>query len=215
MHEAMRWAYASGGLPMPIDLSPQQLAALAIATSFAAGLNVYATIATLGLLAQYQVVDLPPALRVISDWWVIGGAGALFCVEFVADKVPFLDLIWNALQTFVRVPVAAFVAYGATSQLSPPVQLLAAMLGATIAFAAHGGKTAARVAVTPSPEPFSNIALSFGEDVLAVSLTWFATQYPYIAAAIAIVLVVVIVLLVRVIVRALKTLVGRARATPA
>ena len=200
---------------MPIDLSPHQLVALAIATSFAAGLNVYATVATLGLLAQYHVIDLPPSLALISDWWVIAGAGALFCVEFVADKLPFFDLVWNALQTFVRVPVAALVAYGATSQLSPSAQFLTAMLGAAIAFAAHGGKTAARVAVTPSPEPFSNIALSFGEDVLAVSLTWFATQYPYVAAAIALAFVVVIVVLVRVIARALRTLVNRSRTAPA
>jgi hypothetical protein len=200
---------------VPIALSPSQLVALAIATSFAAGLNVYATVATLGLLAHYHVIDLPSSLALISDWWVIAGAAALFCIEFVADKVPFFDVIWNALQTFVRVPVAAFVAYGATSQLSPPAQLLTAVLGAAIAFAAHGGKTAARVAVTPSPEPFSNIALSFGEDVLAVSLTWFATQYPFVAAGIALVLVVVIGLLIRVVARALRTLFGRPRTASA
>ena len=140
----------------------------------------------------------------IADGWVIAGAGALFCIEFVADKVPFFDLVWNALQTFVRVPVAAFVAYGAASQLSPPAQLLTAIVGAAIAFAAHGGKTAARVAVTPSPEPFSNIALSFGEDVLAVGLTWFATQYPFIAAGIVVLLVLILVFLTRTIVRAIQ-----------
>jgi hypothetical protein len=204
----MRRAYAAA-VGLPIDLSPQQLAALALATSFAAGLNVYATVATLGLLAQYQFIDLPPSLALLSNWWVIGGAGALFCVEFVADKVPFVDLVWNALQTFVRVPVAAYLAYHATSQLSPPAQLLTAILGATIAFAAHGGKTAARVAVTPSPEPFSNFALSFGEDIVAVCLTWFATQYPYIAAGIVIVAVVVLFFLARVIVRAIQTLMAR------
>jgi len=206
VHEGRHPAYAAA-VGLPIDLSPQQLAALAVATSFAAGLNVYATIATLGLLAQYHYIDLPPSLAVISDWWVIGGAGALFCIEFVADKIPFFDLIWNALQTFVRVPVAAFVAYGATSQLSPPAQLLTAILGATIAFAAHGGKTAARVAVTPSPEPFSNFALSFGEDVVAVGLTWFATRYPFIAAAIVLLAVIVLFFLTRAIVRAIQKLI--------
>ena len=186
--------------------SPRQLAALTIATSFAAGLNVYATVATLGLLARFHVIELPPSLNVVADGWVIGGAGALFLVEFVADKVPLFDLVWNALQTFVRVPVAALLAYGAASHLSLADQLLTAALGSVVALAAHSGKIAARVAVTPSPEPFSNIALSFAEDAFAVFLTWFATQHPFLAATIAIVLVVAIIAVIRIVVRALRTL---------
>ena len=187
-----------------MDFSPRQLAALAIATSFAAGLNVYATVATLGLLARFQVIELPSSLGLLADGWVIGGAVALFLVEFVADKVPLFDLVWNAVQTVVRVPVAALLAYGATSHLSPGNQLLTAALGAVIALAAHGGKVAARVAVTPSPEPFSNIALSVGEDAFAIFLTWFATQHPFLAAAIAIVLVVAMAAVVQLVVRALR-----------
>jgi Domain of unknown function (DUF4126) len=187
-----------------MDFSHRQLAALAIATSFAAGVNVYATVATLGLLAHADVVDLPASLGLLANWWVIGAAGALFLIEFVADKVPFFDVVWNALQTFVRVPVAAALAYAATSRLSPPEQLATAALGAFVAFVAHGGKMAARVAVTPSPEPFSNAALSVGEDALAVGLTWFATRYPLLAAAIAIVLVVAVVAVVQRVVRAMR-----------
>jgi hypothetical protein len=187
-----------------MDFSHRQLAALAIATSFAAGVNVYATVATLGLLAHFQIIELPPSLGLLADRWVIGGAGALFLVEFVADKVPLFDLVWNALQTFVRVPVAALLAYGAASDLSPGNQLLTAALGSVVALVAHGGKLAARVAVTPSPEPFSNIALSLGEDAFAVFLTWFATQHPFFAAAIAIVLVVAMMAVVQVVVRALR-----------
>jgi hypothetical protein len=187
-----------------MDFSPRQLAALAIATSFAAGVNVYATVATLGLLARFQVIELPPSLGLLADGWVIGGAGALFLIEFVADKVPLFDLVWNALQTVVRVPVAALLAYGATSQLSPGNQLLIAALGSVVALVAHSGKLAARVAVTPSPEPFSNIAMSLGEDAFAVFLTWFATQHPFLAAAIAIVLVVAMVAVVRIVARALR-----------
>src|SRR5438128_11736103 len=145
-----------------MPFSPRQLAALVVATSFAAGLNVYATVATLGLLARAGVIALPPSLDAITSWWVIGAAAALYLVEFVADKIPAVDLVWNALQTFVRVPVAALLAYGATTQLSMGEQFLATTAGGLIALAAHGGKTAARVAVTPSPEPFSNIALSLG-----------------------------------------------------
>lgn len=188
-----------------MDFSPRQLAALAIATSFAAGVNVYATVATLGLLARFNVIELPASLSVVAENWVIASASALFLVEFVADKVPFFDLVWNALQTFVRVPVAALLAYGAASHLSPADQLLTAALGSVVALAAHSGKMAARVAVTPSPEPFSNIALSFGEDVFAVFLTWLATKHPFIAAAIALVLVVAIVAIARVVVRVLQS----------
>ncbi len=111
----------------------------------------------LGLLAHAGWVDLPSGLHLLTSWWVIGASGALFAIEFFADKVPGFDLVWNALHTFVRVPVAALIAYGATSQLSPEKQLLATLAGGAIALAAHGGKTAARVAVTPSPEPVSNI----------------------------------------------------------
>ena len=161
-----------------MKIAPQELLGLLVATSFAAGLNVYAAVATLGLLAHAGVLPLPPALEIVSNWWVIGASGVLFLVEFFADKVPAFDLIWNALHTFVRIPVAALLAYGATSQLSPQKQMLATVVGGAIAFAAHGGKTAVRAAVTPSPEPISNAALSIGEDALAVFLIWFATQHP-------------------------------------
>lgn len=189
-----------------VKLPPNQIAAALVAISFAAGLNVYATVATLGLLAHAGFLPLPPALNLLSSWWVIGASGVLFLVEFFADKVPAFDLVWNALHTFVRVPVAALLAYGATSQLSPEKQLIATLLGGLIALAAHGGKTAIRAAVTPSPEPISNIGLSLGEDAFAIFLTWFATQHPYIAAGIALVFLAIIVLLVRLVVRAIRAL---------
>jgi hypothetical protein len=189
-----------------VKLPPNQIAAALVAISFAAGLSVYATVATLGLLAHAGFLPLPPALNLLSSWWVIGASAVLFLVEFFADKVPAFDLVWNALHTFVRVPVAALLAYGATSQLSPEKQLIATLLGGLIALAAHGGKTAIRAAVTPSPEPISNIGLSLGEDAFAIFLTWFATQHPYIAAGIALVLLAIIVLLVRLVVRAIRAL---------
>ena len=177
-----------------------------IAVSFAAGLNVYATVATLGLLGHYGVLALPPSLSLIENWWVIGASAALFGVEFFADKVPAFDLVWNALHTFIRVPVAALLAYQATAALSPEKQLVATLAGGMIALIAHGGKTAARAAVTPSPEPFSNMTLSLGEDALAVFLTWMATWKPYIAAAIAGAGVLAIILLMRWVLRAMGAL---------
>jgi hypothetical protein len=189
-----------------MKLGGAELVGLIVAASFAAGLNVYATVATLGLLAHAGVLDLPPALDLLASWWVIGASGVLFLVEFVADKVPAFDLVWNALQTFVRVPVAALIAYGATAQLSPEKQLLATLAGGVIALAAHGGKTAARAAVTPSPEPVSNFTLSMGEDALAIFLTWFATQHPVLASLLVLAFLIVIGVVIRWVVRALKNL---------
>lgn len=189
-----------------VSLPPNEVAAALVAISFAAGLNVYATLTTLGLLSHTRFLALPPQLHLLSSWWVIGASAALFLVEFFADKVPAFDLFWNALHTFIRVPIAALLAYGATAQLSPEKQLLAALLGGLVALAAHGGKTAVRTAVTPSPEPLSNIGLSLGEDVVAIFLTWFATQHPYIAGVIALLMVGLVALLIRWVVRALRSL---------
>jgi len=183
-----------------------ELFALLAAIGFASGLNLYATVSVLGLLARFGHLPLPAGLRLLESWPVIAASLALFVIEFFADKIPAFDLIWNALHTFIRVPVAGLLAYQATSQLSPGRQLLATLLGAAVALAAHGGKTAARAAVTPSPEPFSNITLSLGEDVLAIGLTWLATRHPYIAGTLATTFLVIIVILTRWIIRALRAL---------
>jgi hypothetical protein len=177
------------------------LIGLLIAISFAAGLNVYATVATLGLLAHTGLLELPTGLHLLTNWWIIGASLALFCVELFADKIPAFDLIWNALHTFVRIPVAVLIAYGATAQLSPEKQLIATLAGGLIALIAHSGKTAARVAVTPSPEPVSNFALSASEDTFSVFITWLATQHPYLAAGIVIVFLVIILVAFRWVVR--------------
>lgn len=205
MRQLLRY-WPLGRILIAVNFTSNELVGLLVATSFAAGLNVYATVATLGLLAHAGLLVLPASLHLLANWWVISASVILFIVEFFADKVPLFDLLWNALQTFVRVPVAALIAYGATSQLSPGKQLLAVLLGAAIALAAHGGKTAVRAAVTVSPEPFSNAVLSLGEDALAVLLTTFATRHPFSAAVIAIVFVAVIVLLIRRVVRAMRNL---------
>ena len=189
-----------------LKIPPTELFALLAAIGFAAGLNLYATVAVLGLLARFGHLPLPPGLQLLAAWPVIAASTVLFIVDFFADKIPAFDLIWNALHTFIRVPVAGLLAYQATSQLSPERQLLATLLGAAIALAAHGGKTAVRAAVTPSPEPLSNIALSLGEDALAIGLTWLATRHPYLAGTVAVIFVVVIVLLMRLVVRALRAL---------
>jgi hypothetical protein len=189
-----------------LKIPPTELFSLIAAIAFAAGLNLYATVAVLGLLARFGHLPLPQGLLLLAGWPLIAASLALFVLEFFADKVPAFDLIWNALHTFIRVPVAGLLAYQATSQLSPEHQLLATLLGAAVALIAHSGKTAARAAVTPSPEPFSNITLSVGEDILAIALTWLATRHPYAAGTIAIIFVIIIVLLTRLVIRAMRAL---------
>jgi Domain of unknown function (DUF4126) len=187
-----------------MNLSPANITALVIAASFAAGLNIYATVLTLGILARTQWVALPPGLDSLGHTWVLVVCGIMFAIEFVADKIPGFDLIWNALHTIVRIPIAALVAYHASSQLSPQMQVLATAIGAAIALATHGSKTALRAAVTPSPEPISNIALSTSEDAVAVGLTWFATDHPLIAASIAIIFLLAAVVTARALLRAIQ-----------
>jgi hypothetical protein len=195
-----------------VKLATHDLLGLLVATSFAAGLNVYATVATLGVLARTGAITLPASLQLLASSYVIGAAVVLFAVEFFADKIPAFDLIWNALHTFVRVPIAALIAWRATAQLSPGEQLMATIAGGLIALAAHSGKTAARAAVTPSPEPLSNAALSTGEDAIAIALTWFATRHPWIAGTLALIGVVILVFMIRWIVRALRSLFRSAKA---
>jgi hypothetical protein len=189
-----------------LHIPPAELFSLLAAIGFAAGLNLYATVAVLGLLARFGHLPLPPGLLLLAGWPVIAASTALFVIEFFADKIPAFDLVWNALHTFIRVPVAGLLAYQATRQLSPEHQLLATLVGAAVALAAHGGKMAARAAVTPSPEPLSNITLSLGEDAVAIGLTWLATRHPYVAGVLATIFVVIIVLLVRLVIRALRAL---------
>jgi len=189
-----------------LKIPSSELFALLAAIGFAAGLNLYATVAALGLLARFGHLPLPPGLQLLESWPVIAASMTLFGIEFFADKIPAFDLIWNALHTFIRVPVPGLLAYRATSQLSPEHQLLAALLGALVALIAHSGKTAARAAVTPSPEPFSNFALSVGEDVLAIGLTWLATRHPYLAGSLAAIFVITIIVLIRLVIRAMRAL---------
>jgi hypothetical protein len=190
----------------PVKFPMHDLAGLIAAVSFAAGLNVYATIATLGILGRTGVLELPSRLQLLSDWPVIAGSGLLFAVEFFADKIPAFDLVWNALHTFIRIPIAAFLAYRASASLGSWEQLMATAVGGLIALAAHSGKTAARAVITPSPEPISNMVFSLIEDVLAISLTWIATRHPYFAIVAVTVLLLIIIFSVRWVVRSLRKL---------
>jgi Domain of unknown function (DUF4126) len=157
------------------------LAAIVITLSFAAGLNVYLTVFSLGIMARLHWIALPDGLHALTNPWIMGVSGVLFAGEFFADKIPGFDLVWNALHTFVRIPVAALLAYAAGEHLTPEMHLLVTCAGAMFAAIAHGSKTALRVAVTPSPEPISNVGLSTAEDGIALGLSWLVMHHPLVA----------------------------------
>ena len=192
-------------------MSEPQIVAFLVAVGFAAGLNVYATTAVLGLLGRSDLLVLPGSLGAIESWWVIGVCLALWAVEFIADKIPAFDVVWNLGQSLVRIPVAAVIGYSGAADLDPGMQVLASAAGAVLAAVAASGKAATHSSVASSPEPFSNIALSLAEDATAVFLVWFATAHPVLAALIAIALAIAVVLLVRTVWRLVRRTMQRVR----
>lgn len=159
-------------------MNPIQTLSLALGAGFSSGLNLYATVATLGLLQRFGVIHLPVSLQVLAHPWVIGIAAALYLLEFFADKIPYVDTIWDFVHTFIRPPAAALLAYAAAGGASAEWRWGAALLAGGVALTSHGTKASARAAVNTSPEPFSNWTLSLGEDALAVWLSWMANAHP-------------------------------------
>ena len=155
-----------------------QTLSLALGAGFSSGLNLYATVATLGLLQRFGVIHLPSSIQPLSHSWVIGIAVGLYLVEFFADKIPYFDTVWDFIHTFIRPPAAALLAYAAAGSAGPEWRWGAALLAGGAALTSHSTKASARAAVNMSLEPFSNWTLSFGEDVLAVWLTWMTTSHP-------------------------------------
>jgi Domain of unknown function (DUF4126) len=172
-------------------MNPIETLGLALGAGFSSGLNLYATVATLGLLQRFGIIHLPHALEVLAHPIVLGIAVALYVIEFVADKVPYVDTIWDTVHTFIRPPAAALLAFAAAGGAAPEWRWGAALLAGGVALTSHGTKASARAAVNSVPEPFSNWALSLGEDVLAVWLTWMATKHPLATAIIVAVLVII------------------------
>jgi len=172
-------------------MNPIETLSLVLGAGFSSGLNLYATIATLGLLQRFGVIHLPNNLQVLSHPLVLAIAGVLYIIEFLADKIPYIDSVWQAVHTFIRPPAAALLAFSATAAAPEPWRWGAALLAGGIALTSHGTKASARAAANMSPEPLSNWALSFGEDVLAVWLTWFATAHPTVAIIVVAVLLAI------------------------
>jgi hypothetical protein len=143
--------------------------AISMGASWVAGINLYATVATLGLLGRFAHLKLPGDLDVVTNWWVIGVALFLFVIEFIADKIQLVDSVWDIIHTFIRIPAGAVLAATAFGDFDRSVQVIALLLGGGLALSSHGTKAAARALINTSPEPVSNIVVSLSEDVLAVT----------------------------------------------
>ena len=172
--------------------------------SFAAGINLYATVAMLGLASRYQWVALPPEYAVFDNDWVIAGALLLYVVEFFADKIPWVDSAWDAVHTVVRPLGGALIAVASLGEASPGLQAVVALLGGSVAAGTHFTKAGTRVVANSSPEPVSNWVLSFGEDVFVLGLGYLALQYPVAALTVVAILLVIMLVSVVWIVRAFR-----------
>lgn len=161
-------------------MSAETLAAIAVAlgAGWASGLNAYAAVLVLGAAGHLGLVSLPHDLQILTSPWVMGVATLLFALNFFADKIPYVDSINDMLQTFVRIPAGFLLAYGAAGGLSPEVAAVAGLLGGTLAAGTHIAKTGSRALINTSPEPFSNIAASLGEDVAVIGGLALAIAHP-------------------------------------
>jgi Domain of unknown function (DUF4126) len=151
---------------------------IAMGSAWVSGLNLYACVATLGLLSRFTHIELPGELQALTSWWVIGVAVALYVVEFVADKVPWVDSTWDVIHTFIRVPAGAVLAAAAFGDFDRSIQVIALLLGGGLALSSHGTKAAARAVLNASPEPVTNFVASIVEDVVAIGSTVVAVFFP-------------------------------------
>ncbi len=152
--------------------------AVSLGASWVSGINLYAAVATLGLLSRFAHLKLPGELDVVTNWWVIGVALFLFVVEFIADKIPVVDSVWDVIHTFIRIPAGAVLAATAFGDFDRSVQVIALLVGGSLALSSHGTKASLRALVNASPEPFSNVAVSLAADVLVVVSVLLAVFLP-------------------------------------
>ena len=165
--------------------------------SLAAGVNLYATVAILGLASHYHWVQLPDQFKAFDNPWIIGAAGVLYAIEFVADKVPWIDSIWDSVHTLIRPVGGALIAVASLGDASPVMSGAIALLGGFVSASSHATKAGTRVAANTTPEPFSNWFLSLAEDAFVIGLSFLTLNYPLVALAVSAVIVLLIVLTAR------------------
>lgn len=157
-----------------------EIIALSMGAAWASGINLYATLATLGILGATGNIVLPPELAILANPLVIAAAGFMYCVEFFADKVPGVDTAWDSVHTFIRIPAGAVLAAGAVGDLGAAAEVAAAIMGGTLAAACHCTKAGSRVLINASPEPFTNWVASITEDIAVIAGLWTALYHPVI-----------------------------------
>lgn len=172
--------------------------------ALASGINLYATVAVLGLVSRFGLVDLPPAFRGFEHPAIIGIALTMYVIEFAADKVPWLDSIWDTIHTVVRPLGGAAVAVTALGDSSVAMQSLVALLGGSVALTTHLSKAGTRAVANASPEPFSNWLLSIAEDVFVIGFSYVALQHPYLALIVSVVVLTIIAMSAAVLYRAVR-----------
>lgn len=185
--------------------------AIAMGAGWVSGINLYAAVATLGLLGRFAHLRLPGELDILTNWWIIALAVTLYLIEFVADKVPYVDNVWDAIHTFIRVPAGAVLAATAFGDFDRGVQVAAFLLGGGLALSAHGTKASARAAINLSPEPASNVVVSLTEDVIAVGSVLLSVFAPFVLFAVIAVFLAVSFLMLRRVLSALKAMMLRLR----
>ena len=186
-----------------------QSVALAGGVAWASGLRLYAVLFLAGLLGRLGYLELPVALQVLESHWVIGVTGTLLLIEFLADKIPFIDSLWDGFQTFIRIPAGALLAALAMGEHPPELMLTAGLLGGSITAATHLAKAGGRALINTSPEPFSNAVASLGEDVLVVGGLYTAINHPILFLSILGVFVIVLIWLLPKLIGGVRSLLAR------
>jgi Domain of unknown function (DUF4126) len=186
-----------------------QSVALASLLAWASGLRLYLVVCAAGLGGYFGYVDLPDGLAVLQHPWVIGAAGFMLAMEFVADKVPAIDSAWDAIHTFIRIPAGALLAAGATGDSVTALTVAAGLLGGTITAGTHFAKAGGRAVINTSPEPFSNWGASFTEDALVLSGIWLAFAHPLVFLLLLAVFLLLLVWLVPKVWRGIRAVVAR------
>ncbi len=182
-----------------------EIIALAMGAAWASGINLYATVAMLGFMGITGNIDLPPDLQILENPLVIGAAGVMYCIEFVADKIPGVDSTWDSVHTFIRIPAGAALAAGAIGDVSPAMELVAILGGGALATATHATKAGSRLMINTSPEPFSNWIASLSEDALVITGLWAALMHPWIFVGLLVLFIALIIWLLPKLWRAIKS----------
>ncbi len=185
--------------------------ALTMGAAWASGINLYAAILMLGLMGTTGNVDLPPGLEILQDPMVLFAAGAMYIVEFFADKIPGVDSTWDVLHTFVRIPAGAMMAAGAVGDVTPALSLAAGIMGAGLAASTHVTKAGSRALINTSPEPFSNWTASISEDIAVFGGLWAALNHPTLFVVFMILFILLMIWLLPKLWRGIKTVFRKLR----